>query len=364
MTVALLAPRLPPACDGVGDHAAAVARSLERSGHRVIIFSEVRAATVIGTLRELRASGAELLLIEYTPFNFGPRSLVPHGIAALSRLCGIAVGVFLHEGFYGARSLHRTRGLKAALLAARDAIIVAVSHATFIASADRRDSLRAAIPWLDSRFHVVPIGANVEPGPRDVWSVPPAGPYRLVTFGVVGPKRRLEPLVRMLATAAQRGIELQLTVIGRIWDESYAARCRALAQELGVTKQLHFTGSLEPAAVTRELLRGHLAVTALLEGAVSSSGSLLAMLAHGLPLLAVRTPHDEAAFEDLVAFTADDPSAMLDAALTIIEAADGGAELGRRARSRYERDFRWDEIALRAQSIACARPGRPRAVRA
>lgn len=379
MTVALLAPRLPPACDGVGDHAAAVARSLARNGNRVVVFSEVPARLpeletslvpawnvrgILRTLRQMRARRVELLLVEYTPFNFGPRALAPHAIAAIVRLCGIPVGVFLHEGFYGPRSLHRTGRIKGTLLGARDALIVAASNVTFTASEERRRELRGTIPWLASRLHVVPIGANVEPSPADVWRAPCERPYRLVTFGVVGPKRRLEPLVRMLGTAAQRGIDLELTVVGRVWDERYAARCKDLARDLGVSERLRFTGALEPGDVTAELLRGHLAVTALLEGAVSSSGSLLALLAHGLPLLAVRTPHDEPAFEGVVTFTSDDPSTMLDAALAIVGSPDGGTELGRRARAHYERDFRWDEIARRAQTLALTAPRRRGAVRA
>jgi glycosyltransferase involved in cell wall biosynthesis len=371
MTVALLAPRFPPACDGVGDHAAWIARALARNGDLVVVFTDTQAASgpvetslvrawdassVFLTLCELRKRRVSLLLIEYTPFNFGPRSIAPHAIAALSRLQGIAVGLFLHEGFYGSRSLHRTSPVKAALLGARDAFIVAASHATFTASESRRANLARAVPPLASRLHVVPIGANVEPPADRVWRAPARRPYRLVTFGVVAPKRRLETLIEMLGAGMRRRLALELVVIGRIWDATYAERCLALATALGVAAHIRFTGSLEPDDVTRELMQGHLAVTALLEGTVSASGSMLALLAHGLPVLAARTPHDEPAFDGVVAFTSDEPAEMLDRAFEIMRSADGGAELGLRARARYERDFRWDNIAARAQWLAHRAP--------
>jgi glycosyltransferase involved in cell wall biosynthesis len=367
MTVALLAPRLPPACDGVGDHAAWVARALAKTGERVVVFSEIHAsipsvdvefvqswnlASIVTTLRRMRERRSELLLIEYTPFNFGSRSIAPHAIAAIARLRGIRVGLFLHEGFYGQRSLHKTGGLKRALLGLRDAFIVAASAATFTSSEPRRRELQAAIPWSRSRLHVVPIGANVEPAATEIWSAPSDRPYRLVTFGVVVPKRRLEVLVRVMGAAARRDIGLRLVVIGRVHDERYAQSCMTLARELGVADAVRFTGSLDPSEVSRELMRGHLAITALMEGAVASSGSLLALLAHGLPLLAARTPHDEPVFDGALAYSSDDPEAMLDAALGILRSPDGGAELGRRARSRYERQFRWDEIVRRARRLA------------
>jgi glycosyltransferase involved in cell wall biosynthesis len=156
----------------------------------------------------------------------------------------------------------------------------------------------------------------------------------------------------MIGAASEDAIRLELIVVGRIWDEPYAERCLALASTLGIADQLRFTGSLDPVDVSGELFRGHLAVTALLEGAVASSGSFLAMLAHGLPILAVRTPHDEAQFRDLVAFTSEEPSSMVEAALEIVQSPDGGVALGRRARAHYEREFRWSDIARRARSIA------------
>jgi glycosyltransferase involved in cell wall biosynthesis len=264
----------------------------------------------------------------------------------------------MHEGFYRPRGTNPMPPLRAALLGARDALMAGASNAVFAASRERADGIGEAIPFLRSRVHVVPIGANVEPAAAERWTVPASPPYRFVTFGVVASRRRIHLAIGMIAAAARRGIAIELTVVGRIFDEGYAALCASLARDLGVADRVRFTREVEPAVVSRCFMDAHLSVHALFEGTISSSGSLLAALAHGVPLLAVRTPRDERAFDDVASFTTEDPEAMLDAALALVRSPDGGAALGRRARDRYERDFAWQRIAERALEITFATTGK------
>lgn len=370
MNVALFGPRFTPSYDGVGDHAAWVTDALVRAGHDVVVVTEAPDARprceIVHVARwdlselphvhsAMRGRRLDLALFEYTPFNFGARTLVPQALAAEFRLRGIRVATFMHEGFYRPRGTNPMPPLRAALLGARDALMVGASHAVFAASRERAGAIGEAVPLLRSRVHVVPIGANVEPAPGERWNAPTSQPYRFVTFGVVASRRRIHLAIGMIAVAARRGIPIELTVVGRIFDEGYAALCAALARDLGVADRVRFTRELEPAGVSREFMNAHLAVHALFEGAISSSGSLLAALAHGVPLLAVRTPRDERAFDDVASFTTEDPEAMLDDALALVRSPDGGRALGRRARDRYERDFAWQRIAERALEIPFAR---------
>jgi len=366
MNVALVAPRFSPSYDGVGDHAAWVADALVRAGHGVVVVTEAPGARppceVVRVARwdardiprvvaAMRRRPLDLALFEYTPFNFGGRTLAPHALAAGLRLRGIRVATFMHEGFYRPRGTNPMPPLRAALLGMRDAALGAASSAVFAASRERAEAIAAAAPFLRSRVHVVPIGANVEPPPAARWTAPASPPYRLVTFGVVASRRRIHLAIGMIAAGRRRGIALELAVVGRVFDEAYAARCASLARELGIADRVRFTREIEPAAVSRYFLDAHVAVHALVEGATCSSGSLLAVLAHGVPLLAVRTPRDERAFDDIASFTSEDPDAMLDDALALIRSRDAGAALGRRARERYERDFAWERIAERALTI-------------
>jgi glycosyltransferase involved in cell wall biosynthesis len=363
MNVAIFGPRYSPNYDGVGDHAAWIADALIDAGHDVVVVTESLAARprcevvrigrwdlrALGTIAAaLRGRRIDVALFEYTPFNFGSRTFTPHALAIALRLRGTRVATFLHEAFYRPRGTNPMPPLKALALGVRDAVMTAASHAVFAASPERADAIVAAVPFFRSRVHVIPIGANVEPAPREIWTPPPGPPYRLVTFGVVAARRRIDLIVEMIARAAQRGIRIELTVLGRIYDRAYAERCETRARDLAVADRVRFTRELPPAEVTRTMSDAHLAVHALYEGAISSSGSLLAVLAHGIPLLAVRTPRDERIFESLAVFTSEDPDAMLDDALALIASSDGGAALGRRARARYESDFAWRSIAERS----------------
>jgi glycosyltransferase involved in cell wall biosynthesis len=363
MNVGLLAPRFASHFDGVGDHAARVAEALSERGIDVVVFSEDATAQAscdvvpVGhwgagafnrIARFVRERAIELVLLEYTPFNFGPRTLVPHVLAGSLKARGVAVGTFLHEGFYRADGTNPMHPLRAALLGARDAAVVAASHAVFVASEARRAPVVTAVPWADRRVHVVPIGANVEPAPGWRWTPPAGPPYALIAFGVVVPRRRLELWIEAIALAAEFGIDFELTVVGRVYDEPYAIRCTELAHERGGGRRVRFARNRSPRDVSDLFARAHLAVTALYEGAIASSGSLLAALAHGVPLVAVETPRDEPAFHEVVTFARHDAAALLAAALRIIRPPDGGRAIGARARTHYARHFGWDQIAARA----------------
>jgi glycosyltransferase involved in cell wall biosynthesis len=365
MKVALLAPRFPPAFDGVGDHAAHVAGALVRAGHDVVVVTEtpdavppdggrlVRVhdwtANEFGRVwRELAALRPDRLLVEYTPFNFGARTFVPHVLAAALRARGTGIATFMHEGFYRPSGTNPMHPLRAAILGVRDAAMVAASHVTFSASAERLEAVRKAIPFFGSRLRTLPIGANVEPGDAQRWTPPSRSPIRLLMFGVVAPRRRIDLAIETVARAARRSIHLDLTVVGRIYDERYADACVQSARRHGIADRVRFTRELPPHAVTAAFLDADLAVHALYEGTISSSGSLLAAFAHGVPLLAVRTRRDEARLVTCVAATSEDPETMLRDALAVTRSPDRGAALGARARDMYERDFRWERIAAAA----------------
>ncbi len=116
MKLALLAARLPPAHDGVGDHAVRLADALVSDGHDVVVLTAGEAPPAAGVRFEItgkhwgplataravaamRACRADALVVEYTPFLYGARSLAPLALLLAARASGIRSAVIVHEGF-------------------------------------------------------------------------------------------------------------------------------------------------------------------------------------------------------------------------------------------------------------------------
>ena len=68
-------------------------------------------------------------------------------------------------------------------------------------------------------------------------------------------------------------------------DRATAQALDKLAGELGVKDELVWTGYLEPSEVSAALLSADIAVLPYVDGASFRRGSLLAVLAHGLPIV-------------------------------------------------------------------------------
>ena len=365
MNVALVAPRFPPAFDGVGDHAERIAAALERAGHDVIVFTDgllgrrndryaiheigdqwtVRTACAV--LEQIRRRKCERLLIEYTPFVYGARSGAPVALTLGAKTDGIPVGIFAHEAFHARTSSAVRDALRHRLFGWRDRVVLALADAVYVASDARAQRLRARAPELAAKTVVLPIGANVEP--RGTVCAPVRARRRtIVAFGVVMPRRRLELIVDALALVRGCGYDVELEIVGRICDRVYAADCLQRAARHGIAQYVHFFDAL-PAAVASERLGGaSIAVHAAEEGAIASSGTLLAAFAHGVPVAAVRTNDDDPRFTDLVAFAQAGAGSLATVLRRMLDDGTYAQGLAERARRFYRMHFDWDVIAAGA----------------
>jgi len=364
LNVALIAPRFPPCYDGAGDHAEHIAEALTAGGNRVLVLTEgderrhaapyeVRSVGQSWNARAIRkASGwvfalpASAILIEYTPFNFGARSMAPLALSYAARIRDVPVGTFAHEVFYPPGAAVVRGRAKSRLLAIRDRMVLSNSTAVFVADDEHRRRIVTRCPALGPRVFVVPIGANIEP--RAAAACKPdhaAARRRVLAFGVVMPRRRIELLVRALAKLVERGIDAELLVVGRIFDAGYAARCDALARELGLQDRVQLCGALPAADVSAAMQTAHAAVHAAEQGAVASSGALLAVLAHAVPTVVVSTPFDDRAFFECAIFARPEPAAIADALAGILSDRARAAALGSLGQTLYERRFRWERSA-------------------
>jgi glycosyltransferase involved in cell wall biosynthesis len=367
MKLALLAARLPPATDGVGDHADRLARALSDAGHEVVAMTAGEAAPPahyrleitggswgpLATARAvaiLRAQRVDALVVEYTPFLFGARSQTPLALLLAARALGIRSVAIAHEAFHARGSTATPAAWRSAIFAARDAATLSCADAIAVPSEARARAIAERLPAARGRISVVPIGANVEPPPA--YERRPRGPATVVAFGVVMPRRRLERCVSALAHVVAGGGDLRLDIIGRKHDVHYAARIAALAASAGVGDRVRFRGALEPAALSHELGAAAAAIHTAQEGSIASSGSLLALLAHGLPTVALRTLADDPVFSGAVTY-ADDDAALAASLHTLTTETRCASGLGRAAADCYRENFAWTTVAQRLQLALC-----------
>lgn len=360
MRIAILSARLPPAADGVGDHAAKLGTALASRGHDVVFISGGDASPLAGCRLKLVGAGwgpvdtmralslfvkhrADALVVEYTPFFFDPRSAAPFAMLLAARARRIRSAIVVHEAFYVPSHEDGISTWKSGLLALRDRATLRAADEIIVPSEERALATARALGSSRERIHVVRIGANVEPPLSHRRSV--TLPATVVAFGIVAPRRRLEGAIDAVARLAAEGADVRLHIIGRIANREYAAQMALRAESAGIGDRVVFCGELPPAALSAELASAAAGIHTLREGATASSGSLLALLAHGVPTVAVQTPGNHEVFAGALQYADGAAESMAATLRSIIDEPLHAAELGSAALACYREHFAWETVA-------------------
>ena len=230
-------------------------------------------------------------------------------------------------------------------------------------------SLQAAggIKGLD----LIPIGSNIRAQPpshydRQEWRTRagvPSGDLLLSYFGVLNATKGGETLILTLAELARRGVPAHLLMVGGQVGASdpsnvaYLQKVQHLADSLGVTERMHWTGYVPESEVSAYLLASDLCVLPYRDGASFRRGSLMAALAHGLPIVTTSDSEAQTAptalkiprfidGENVLLVPPDDPSESANAVQRLSADPDLRQRLGQGA-SHLAEAFHWDDIAAR-----------------
>lgn len=246
-----------------------------------------------------------------------------------------------------------------------DGFLLTLSDAVITTNADAEAVIRERLPELTSRVYRIPIAANVEVAPIERhtarrllrescnWS---KDSVVVAFFGFLHPVKGLETLLpafkRVLATKPQArlllvgGVE-SLALRGadakRYWDKLHA-----LVNELNLSQLVQITGYVSAETASHYLSGADIGVLPFNHGVTLKSGSLLALLAHGLPVVA--TQHSTSLPEGQPVWLV--PPRDVDAlAVRLSELLDNPARLmGANARA-FMQDFTWQSIAKTHRSI-------------
>lgn len=378
--VLLVCGELRPGLDGVADYVVRLAAALRDRGAIVRILHTSRSAGVVGghsvgarwglpaLLRARRAvRGADAVHVQFAPSMYRFRG----GIGLLPLvLGGTPLVTTLHE--YGWWRIERRlperlwrvlegRGLadrETGMLVPRSSAVATTNggHSAAVAARFRR-----RVPTT-----TVPIGANVEvaadvekasarTGVREELGLAPDAVV-LAFFGFVHPVKGVRYLAESVAALAEEGRDVHLLVIGGFEsmalpaDEAavFEAELRRLIESSGADDRVRITGFLPPDAVSRLLLASDAAVLPFTAGVTAKSGSLLTVLAHGLPTVVTGGPDQDPDLVDgdrvVVVEAVRDAAALTSGVRRVLDdPASAGAIAGRGAAWAAEHD--WDRIA-------------------
>ncbi len=164
---------------------------------------------------------------------------------------------------------------------------------------NEEDWMRLSRVVHPARLHLIPIGSNIaaQPPPdydRTAWraqlGISPEQ-TALAYFGFLNETKGGEDLIRALDRLVRQGMQVQLLMIGGRVGASdptnlgYLRRVEALIAELGLTDRVTWTDYLPAPEITAHFLAADLAVLPYRDGASYRRGTLMAVLAHGLPVV-------------------------------------------------------------------------------
>lgn len=230
------------------------------------------------------------------------------------------------------------------------------------------DYQRLAGTDVGRKLAPIPIGSNIRREPpsgydRDVqrrkWGAGP-GDWLLSYFGFLNANKGGETLVCALAELVSAGRPARLLMIGGKVGSSdptnlaYLSHIEALIDRLGLHDRVQWTGFTSSDEVSANLLAADCAIMPYREGASLRHGSLMAALAHGVPIVSTQPStviqDSQRVFpslrdgENALLVPPEDPARLAEAVVAVMSDDALRARLGSAALA-LARLFEWDAIA-------------------
>ncbi len=283
----------PPKTCGIGDYTSHLVRRMRAAGADIEVWTrdtsplgdngrglvsawDTHGIDTLG--RVLRTEKPAVVHLQYEPGVYD-RHLAVLRLPLLARRAGASFVTTFHslDGPSQWGRAHRL-ALLPLLLGSRDITVCS----------GRQYHLLTRIPRLRDRVHLIPIGSNIDPVPALPYAPNPG--LRLVYFGFVWRGRSIELLLQALAAVRAHDPEATLEIVGGLRDDAYHEELLRLAQTLGVGDWVRFSGDLDAPDVSQALRHADIALLPYATGVSTGRGTLMAALAHGLPLVTWSVP--------------------------------------------------------------------------
>ena len=357
MRVLMVCPSYPPqdlTC-GVGDYTRCLAEALAGQGEQVTVVASAAwlgpargGVAVLPILDEpapwWRVVPADVVNLQYAPDLYRGRRRALR--ATLSTPAVVTVHTLLD-----------------ATLGSRVAALWLLTSARHVIAANEEVTgmVRRRLPWLARGLTEIPIGSNIATAPAGDPAVTraalgvPAGAPLLAHFGLVYPGKGLETLLEALAILRRSAPEARLVVVGdtRETERPYRADLEALAVALGIARAVTWTGRRTDEEVSRILAAADVFVAPFDGGASIRRGSLMAGLAHGLPVVSTTSAVASAYLrdgDDVALVAPRDPAALAARLAVLLDSPAQCARLAEGARKLAAR-VAWPAIAEETRAV-------------
>lgn len=375
MRIVMVCPSYPPqdvTC-GVGDYTRCLAEELVGQGEQVTVvtstgyrgdsggavqvlplISKWSAAEGWQLLRSQRRRSADVIHMQYTPDLYGRRSsfaLTPFVSRFLPRRAPVVVT--FHTLIGG--------GLWSKVMAPW---LLLTADRSISANEEVSDLIHRHLPLLESRVTEIGIGSNirVSAAGRDAarrserarLGLPDRAPV-LAHFGLVYPGKGLETVFRALPAILREHPLARLVVVGdtRPEDRSYRDGLDRLVREKEIAHAVLWTGRAPSEAVSSLLAAADLFVAPYDAGGTARRGSLMAGLAHGLPVVTTASPVPSSPLRDganVALVPSGDADALAKRVCALLASDDERARLRAGALALADQ-FSWPAIARRTRAL-------------
>jgi polysaccharide biosynthesis protein PslF len=242
-----------------------------------------------------------------------------------------------------------------------DGFLLTLSNAIITTNSEAEAVIHKRLPQLNERIFNIPIAANVEYTLIDKttarqelrkichWD---SDTVAIVFFGFLHPVKGLETLLTAFQKVLTTHSQARLLLVGGVESlalrgeeaKRYSDKLHALARELNLGNQVHFTGYLDAETASEYLAGADIGVLPFNHGLTMKSGSLLTLLAHNLPVIGTQhsTPLPDEIRVQLVPPRNID--ALADALCQLLNSPEQWRHLGESGRTFVEK-FSWSSVA-------------------
>ncbi|MBV8883737.1 MAG: glycosyltransferase family 4 protein [Chroococcidiopsidaceae cyanobacterium CP_BM_RX_35] len=399
MRIALIAGTYQPEHCGVANYTACLRKTLSQHNIQSVVLTTHTAAqvgnhpSVRGVVEDWRlidllplvqaahATGADILHIQHAAGTYGFKRAI-FLLPLLLRATGWRVPIVTTVHEYGWWEW-QPRGVPSQLVEwlkmwgqqhywwdREDGFLLTLSHAIITTNYDAETVILKRLPELASRVYRIPIAANVEVAAisRDTarqllrkkchWS---DETIVITFFGFLHPVKGLEtllpafkqvqkaqPQARLLLVGGVESLALSGAEAKRYWDHLHE-----LVNELNLSQFIHLTGYVDAQTASHYLAGADFGVLPFNHGLTLKSGSLLTLLAHGLPVVATQVASQKAVSPDSLSVQlvpARNVEALASGLLELLQNPARRSQLGTDGRI-FSQNFNWRDVAQSHLSI-------------